>query len=115
MSISEGSHHRGLVLMLDRGARLAVKGPACLTYGPASAPGAVPLSGEEWQALVGATVVSAIAFKSGALRVVFSTGHHLNIRGEGPGVAVRVQRPDEFDWSYGGGVGVMKVFGATAS
>lgn len=115
VSVSEDSGHQGLVLVLDCGARLAVKGPACLTYGPASAPGAVPLSGEEWQTLVGATVVSAIAFKSGALRTVFSTGHHLNARGESPGLAVRVQKPDVFDWSYRGGVGVMTVFGAAAS
>jgi hypothetical protein len=101
--------------MLDGEARLAVQGQVFLTYGAVSAPGAVPLSGEEWQTLVGATVVSAIAFKCGALRVVFSTGHHLNIKDGGLGLAIHVQKSDEFDWSYRDGVGVMKVFGATAS
>ncbi|MCX5102904.1 DUF6188 family protein [Streptomyces sp. NBC_00439] len=115
VSVSEGVGHQGLVLMLDCEAKLAVQGPAFLTYGAASAPGADLLSGEEWQALVGATVVSAIAFKSGALRAVFSTGHHLNIKGGGPESAVRVQKTDEFEWSYRGGTGVMKVFGATTS
>ncbi|MEV6534184.1 DUF6188 family protein [Streptomyces sp. NPDC051639] len=115
VSVSEGAGHQGLVLMLDCEARLAVQGPAFLTYGAASAPGAYPLSDEEWQTLVGAMIVSAIAFKSGALRAVFSTGHHLNIKGGGPGLAVRVQKPDEFEWSYREGAGVMKVFGATTS
>ncbi|MFF2008102.1 DUF6188 family protein [Streptomyces sp. NPDC058195] len=115
VSVSVGSGHQGLVLLLESEAGLVVQGQAFLTHGAASAPGADPLSGEEWQALVGATVVSAIAFKSGALRAVFSTGHHLNVRSGEPGLAVRFQKPDEFDWSYREGVGVMKVFGATAS
>jgi hypothetical protein len=114
VSVSEGVEHHGVALMLDLEARIAVEGPAFLSYGAASAPGAVPLFGEEWRVLVGAAVVSAIAFKSGALRAVFSTGHHLNVKGGWPGLAVRVQKPNEFDWSYREGVGAMKVFGTTA-
>jgi hypothetical protein len=115
VSVSQPSEYQGFVLMLYCGAGLTIRGPAHLTYGPATAPGVGPLPDQEWQRLVGATVVSAIAFKSGALRVVFSTGHHLNFRGEGPEIVIHVQRPEEFDWSYQGGVGVMRVFGTTAS
>ncbi|WP_442802370.1 DUF6188 family protein [Streptomyces sp. CMB-StM0423] len=114
VSVSQASDYQELALMLDCGAGLTIRGPVSLTHGAVSAPGAVPLLGEEWQKLVGATIVSAVAFKSGALRVVFSTGHHLNVRAGRPETMVRIQRPDKFDWSYHGGSGVMRTFGDAA-
>ncbi|WP_420481530.1 DUF6188 family protein [Actinopolymorpha pittospori] len=113
VSVAETSEHQGLVLRLNCGAEVTIRGPVLLTYGSAVAPSVVPLSGEEWQRLVGTAVLSAVAFKSGALRAVFSTGHHLNVRGGGPEIVVHVRKPEEFDWLHEGGVGVMRLFGAT--
>jgi hypothetical protein len=100
------------VLVLNCGSRIEIKAPAFLTYGAASSPGAVLLPREEWQRLVGAVIVSAVAFKSGALRVVFSTGYHLNVRELGSDKAVYVHRPNKFVWSYQDGKGAMRVFDA---
>ncbi|WP_328427486.1 DUF6188 family protein [Streptomyces sp. NBC_00443] len=70
------------VVTLAGGTELTFNGPAELTLGPAAAPGAVPLAAEQWEKLVGSIVVSAVAFKSGGLRAVFNSGHHLNVRGD---------------------------------
>lgn len=98
VAVPQASNPSERVVTLAGGADLTVNGPARLTQGPATAPGAAALPVEQWGELVGATVLSAIAFKSGALRVVFSTGHHLNVQGDEPEVAVRIQKPGDFDW-----------------
>ncbi|MFC6020679.1 DUF6188 family protein [Plantactinospora solaniradicis] len=58
-----------------------------LTSGPARATGATPvqLVPERQEvapalSLFGANILSAVAFKSGALRLVFGTGQHLNVK-----------------------------------
>ncbi|KPI31824.1 hypothetical protein OV450_7056 [Actinobacteria bacterium OV450] len=86
---------------------LTVAGPVLLTGGPETAPGAVAVAGEEWGRLVGATVLSAVVFKSGSLRLVFSTGHHLNVWGTEPGTEASLQKPGVFCWSLRQGVGAM--------
>lgn len=91
---------------------LTVAGPVLLTDGPATAPGAVALAGEGWGRLVGATVLSAIVFKAGSLRLVFSTGHHLNVWGEEPGTEASLRKPGVFRWSLRQGVGTMTAPGA---
>jgi hypothetical protein len=64
----------------------AVESCATLTLGPATAPDADPveLNPERVSSLVLALlhteVLSAVAFKSGALRIVFSNPMHLNVR-----------------------------------
>ncbi|MCF1593271.1 DUF6188 family protein [Streptomyces muensis] len=83
-----------------------------MTHGPASAPGALSVPAEQWEELVGATVVSAVAFTSGGLRVAFDTGHHLNVRGDDPELVVRVRKPGDFHWAYRGGIGAMTYLGA---
>lgn len=90
---------------------LTVCGPTLLTEGPVTAPGAAAVTGEAWNRLVGTTVLSAIAFKSGSLRLVFSTGHHLNVPGAEPGTEVSLQKPGVFCWSCRQGVGVMETPG----
>ncbi|MEU9034344.1 DUF6188 family protein [Streptomyces sp. NPDC048352] len=100
-----------LVVTLADGTGLAVSGPVLLTDGPCSAPGAVALAVEESDRLVGATVLSAVAFRSGLLRFVFSTGHHLNVRGAEPGVTARVRQPEVFSWRCRRGVATMEVPG----
>ncbi|MET9885211.1 DUF6188 family protein [Streptomyces sp. NPDC006430] len=91
---------------------LTVAGPALLTEGPATAPGAAAVTGDGWGRLVGSTVLSAVAFKSGALRLVFSTGHHLNVRGAEPGTEASLQKPGVFCWSCRQGVSAMETLGA---
>ncbi|MEU8465436.1 DUF6188 family protein [Streptomyces sp. NPDC029003] len=89
------------------GTELTVSGPVLLTEGPATAPGAGPVTGDGWDRLVGATVLSAVAFRTGALRLVFGTGHHLNVRGAEPGTRASLHRPGAFRWSCRAGAGVM--------
>ncbi|MFF4420365.1 DUF6188 family protein [Streptomyces sp. NPDC001549] len=90
---------------------LTVAGPVLLTDGPETAPGAVAVAGEEWGRLVGATVLSAIVFKYGSLRLVFSTGHHLNVRGAEPGMEASLRQPGVFRWSSRQGVSAMETLG----
>ena len=114
VAASQTKERQGTVVTLSGGAEFAFAGPSLLTDGPATAPGAVPLPAEDLSKLLGATVVSAVAFKSGLLRVVFSTGHHLNVREVGPETVVQVRNPGDFEWSYRGGVGVMKRLDSTS-
>lgn len=98
-----------LTLLLDSGAHVDIGAEAMLSRGPLSAPGAtmdrlVPARQEVAPALAlfGATVLSSVAFKSGALRLVFDTGAHLNVKPDhryeawsahGPGALLLVCRP----------------------
>jgi hypothetical protein len=110
VSASRDLGRHEFVLVLNCGASIEIIGPAFLTYGAASSPSAVPLPEEDWQRLVGAVVVSAVAFKSGTLRTVFNTGHHLNVRGLRSDMIVHVHKSNEFDWLYQNGKGAMKIF-----
>lgn len=94
-----------LDLTLDGGTRLTVVGPVRITHGPATAPEPVVLPPGEAGVLNGATVLSAVAFRSGSLRLVFSTGHHLTVRGSDPGLRAELCRPGEFTWVTQQGVG----------
>jgi hypothetical protein len=102
-------------LVLDSGAQVDVETEAVLTKGQLYAPDVVtPHIVPERQevasalSLFGATVLSSVAFKSGALRLVFDTGMHLNVTphpeyeawgAHGPGSLVLICQP-------GGGIAV---------
>jgi hypothetical protein len=99
---------------LDNGVEIRVSGNALLTVGPATAPGAELLrvsdvSDDQLQRIVGAHILSAVAFKSGSLRVVFSTRHHLNVRSTDPAVTARVLNPGKYEWSYRDSSAHMKI------
>ncbi|GGT30339.1 MULTISPECIES: DUF6188 family protein [Streptomyces] len=98
----------GLTVALADGTVLTVSGPVLLTDGPASAPGAVPLPLGEAHLLIGATVRSAVAFKNGSLRLVFGTGHHLNVRATEPARRIRLWKPRAYCWSWDQGTGTMR-------
>ncbi|WP_327434645.1 DUF6188 family protein [Streptomyces sp. NBC_01236] len=71
-----------LVLILDSGWEVALEAPVSLSHGTAHTSPSVLLTPESQDvapahALCGAKILSAVAFKSGALRLVFDTGHHL--------------------------------------
>ncbi|MDF3147701.1 MULTISPECIES: DUF6188 family protein [unclassified Streptomyces] len=71
-----------LVLALDSDWEIALEAPVNLADGTVHANPSVLLEPESQDvaaalALFGAKVLSAIAFRSGTLRLVFDTGHHL--------------------------------------
>jgi hypothetical protein len=75
-----------LTLLLDGDTTIDIEQEAFLTHGSARAPGARPirLVPEHQEvapavALFGCKVLSAVAFKSGVLRLVFDSGHHLTV------------------------------------
>ncbi|MDX3535462.1 DUF6188 family protein [Streptomyces sp. MB09-01] len=109
-AFSRASDGQGLTVVFADEVVLEISGPVLLTYGPVTAPDAVVLTDENVPDLVGATARSVVVFTSGSLRVVFSTGHHLNVRGADSGVTVRMEKPDVFHWSSRQGIGTMKTF-----
>jgi hypothetical protein len=106
-----------LTLLLDTGVTATIETEALLTNGPRQAPDAVRvvLPPERQDAcatrgLFGATILSSVAFKSGTLRLVFDTGHHLTVKphpqfeawkATGPGTLCCVCQP-------GGGLAVRR-------
>ncbi|MFB8242178.1 DUF6188 family protein [Kitasatospora purpeofusca] len=112
VAVAQASDGKGLTVALAGGVVLTTFGPTLLTDGPATAPDAVALPGKEAVRLIGATVLSAVAFKSGALRMVFSTGHHLNVRSAGSGATAQILSDGVFEWSCREGVSAMKIFGS---
>ncbi|MFJ4845644.1 MULTISPECIES: DUF6188 family protein [unclassified Streptomyces] len=82
MSVTKISVDVRLVLALDSGWEVAMEAPVKLSHGTAHANPSVLLNPESQDvaaslALFGAKVLSAVAFKTGTLRLVFDTGHHL--------------------------------------
>ncbi|MET8630592.1 DUF6188 family protein [Kitasatospora sp. NPDC004669] len=76
---------------------------ALWTEGPVTAPGARPATLDQCekgqiQQATGASILSAVGFKSGALRVVFSNGWHLNVKSEGPFVPASVKSSGTVIW-----------------
>jgi Family of unknown function (DUF6188) len=101
-SVSRGAE---LTVGLDTGVQIKVGGSALLTIGPVTVPGAAltqvsDVPRDQLEQLVGARVLSAVAFKSGSLRVVFSTRYHLNVRSADPAATAEILKPGSFEWSY---------------
>ncbi|MFB6813356.1 DUF6188 family protein [Streptomyces sp. NPDC056347] len=87
---------RNLVLSLDSGWDVVVEPPALLSHGPVRTNPGVPLapaSRSMASQLLGASVLSAVAFKSGALRMVFDAGPHLNCSDSASGAAWEITGP----------------------
>lgn len=99
-------HDDGMLsIRLDGGTEITVNGNALVSKGPITAPGSAfirvaDMSEDALQELVGAAVVSGVAFKSGPLRIVFSTGQHLNVRAADDEVSAQIRQPESYDWSY---------------
>ncbi|MGW2706992.1 DUF6188 family protein [Streptomyces sp. NPDC001340] len=82
MSVTKISVDFRLVLALDSDWEVALEAPVNLSHGTAHADPSVLLNPESQDVaaalpLFGAKVLSAVAFKSGTLRLIFDTGHHL--------------------------------------
>ncbi|WP_344744083.1 DUF6188 family protein, partial [Streptosporangium vulgare] len=106
-----------LTLLLDGDAQVSIASTATLTGGPLSAPDAKPvqLVPERQEvapalALFGATLVSSVVFKSGALRLVFDTGTHLNVTPDSRYEAWSTCGPDDvrFVCLPGGGLSIFR-------
>ncbi|MGW7489917.1 DUF6188 family protein [Streptomyces sp. NPDC054786] len=83
MSVTKISVDFRLVLVLNSDWEIALETPVNLSHGTVHASPSVLLKPESQDvaaalALFGAKVLSAVAFKSGTLRLVFDTGHHLS-------------------------------------
>ncbi|MFJ4192328.1 DUF6188 family protein [Kitasatospora sp. NPDC089509] len=93
----------GLRFVLDPAGEVVVGAGALWSEGPVTAPNARPTRLDEVEEArirqaVGASVLSAVGFGSGALRVVFSNGWHLNVKSGGPFVAASVRSGDTVIW-----------------
>ncbi|MET7304126.1 DUF6188 family protein [Embleya sp. NPDC005575] len=83
-------------LSLDSGWDVVLEGPAFLSHGSALTNPALPLSPTSRSTasqLLGTSVLSAVAFKSGALRMVFDAGLHLNCSFGPAGAAWEITGP----------------------
>ncbi|WP_328760634.1 DUF6188 family protein [Streptomyces sp. NBC_00271] len=82
MSVTKISVDFRLVLLLDSDWEIALEAPVNLSHGTVHANPSVLLKPESQDvaaalSLFGAKALSAVAFKSGTLRLVFDTGHRL--------------------------------------
>lgn len=110
-AVSLDAERPGLAVTLADGTEIRVDGSWLLTQGGASAPGASPLPAQALEGAVG----SAVAFKTGGLRVVFRTGLHLTVRPrDTAGTEASVRKPDAFDWSSRDGACAMRLLGPDA-
>ncbi|MGW1710615.1 DUF6188 family protein [Streptomyces sp. NPDC002206] len=122
MSVTKISVDFRLVLVLDSDWEIALEAPVNLSHGTVHANPSVLLKPESQDvaaalALFGAKVLSAVAFKSGTLRLVFDTGHHLNCSSDPSFEAWQVTGPAQ--WRFvslpGGDLGVWSGSGTSES
>lgn len=91
------------VFVLDSGVRIIVGEHAYFTDGPFRGPETaltelVQLDPDDLNKSVGARVLSSVGFKSGSLRVVFSSAWHLNVTGAQPLVPAAVVSGETVMW-----------------
>ncbi|MFE0511067.1 DUF6188 family protein [Streptomyces sp. NPDC058964] len=122
MPVTRISTEIRLVLSLHSDWEIAVEAPVRLSHGPVHVGPSVLLNPETESIapaleLLGARVLSAVAFKSGTLRLVFDTGHHLTCSPDPSFEAWQVMGPA--GWRIvslpGGGLAVWTDSGASAS
>jgi hypothetical protein len=106
-----------LTLLLDGDVQVDIESTATLTSGPLGAPDAKPvlLAPERQEvapalALFGATLLSSVAFTSGALRLGFDIGTHLNVKPDFQYEAWSTRGPDDlrFVCLPGGGLSIFR-------
>ncbi|WP_157597081.1 DUF6188 family protein [Streptacidiphilus rugosus] len=100
---------RGEVTTIELGADgwIKVGNSAVVSVGAVTAPRArteslAAVSEEILEDITRSRILSAVAFKSGALRLVFDSGIHLNSRAAGRGSTVEISFPGVFSWSCEG-------------
>jgi hypothetical protein len=89
---------------LEPPGEIAVGSGALFTDGPATAPSVDAktlgqMDHDQVQLAVGASILSAVGFKNGALRVVLDNGWHLNVRSARPFVPASVTFGESGTWS----------------
>ncbi|MEV0444141.1 DUF6188 family protein [Streptomyces spectabilis] len=122
MSVTKISVDFRLVLALDSDWEVALETPVNLSHGTAHANPSVLLNPESQDvaaalALFRAKVLSAVAFKSGTLRLVFDTGHHLTCSSDPSFEAWQVTGPAGWRFASlpGGDIAVWSGSGASES
>ncbi|MEU6444441.1 DUF6188 family protein [Streptomyces sp. NPDC047046] len=122
MSVTKITVDFRLMLFLDSDWEVAFDASVDLSYGTAHANPSVLLSPESQGvagalALFGANVVSAVAFKSGTLRLVFDNGHHLTCSPDPSFEAWQVTGPRRWHFASlpGGDLAVWTGSGASES
>jgi hypothetical protein len=122
MSVTRISVDFRLVLALDPDWEVALEAPVSLSHGTAHANPSMLLNPESQDvaaalALFGAKILSAVAFKSGTLRLVFDTGHHLTCTSDPSFEAWQVTGPTgwRFTSPPGGDLAVWSGSGASES
>ncbi|WP_323181296.1 DUF6188 family protein [Streptomyces sp. NBC_00154] len=122
MSVTKISVDFRLVLAVGSDWEIALEAPVRLSYGTVHASPSVLLNPESQDvaaalALFGASVLSVVAFKSGTLRLVFDTGHHLTCSSDPSFEAWQVTGPAQ--WRFvslpGGDLGVWSGSGTSES
>lgn len=98
--IEPGEH---TVFVLDSGVRIIVGEHAYFTDGPFRGPETImtelaQLQQDDLNKSVGAQVLSSVGFKSGSLRIVFSSAWHLNVTGAQPLVPAAVISGETVMW-----------------
>ncbi|MER5386055.1 DUF6188 family protein [Streptomyces sp. NPDC002688] len=122
MSVTKISVDYRLVLALDSDWEVALEAPVNLSHGIVHANPSLLLKPESQDvaaalALFGANVLSAVAFKSGTLRIVFDTGHHLSCSSDPSFEAWQVTGPTGWRFASlpGGGLAVWSGSGTSES
>ncbi|MET7312451.1 DUF6188 family protein [Streptomyces sp. NPDC005571] len=122
MSVTKISVDFRLVLVVGSDWEIALEAPVNLSHGTVHANPSVLLKPESQDvaaalALFGASVLSVVAFKSGTLRLVFDTGHHLTCSSDPSFEAWQVTGPAQ--WRFvslpGGDLGVWSGSGTSES
>lgn len=104
MRVESAAFAQFALLILEGGAEIAFNDGAVISKGSVKGDGYSfefrEKADEGLGFLVGAEVLSAVAFKSGSLRVVFDSGWHLNVRSSDDGAYARVRVPGVLDWTF---------------
>lgn len=114
MRVQSVSRADELVIVLDSGGQVRVSTEALLTPGPLAAYDIIPqrvseVCESQIDLLVGAVVLSAVVFKNGRLRIVFSTGQHLNDSPSDHDADSFVTVPASFEWRRMLGIATLNI------
>jgi hypothetical protein len=93
-----------VIFSLDSGVRIVVGTGAYFTHGVLTGPDVEKTTvaqrdDDDLRRVLGSKVLVSVGFKSGALRVVFSTGWHLNVSSRGEFVPAAVIGNDTVLWA----------------
>jgi hypothetical protein len=101
VTVLGGSDARNRTIQLEGGVRISLRGTPSITVGSITAPGnrgRTPDIPSGLALIAGAKVLSVVVFKSGALRMVFDNGVHLNFSTRAGDDEAGIVSPDGLTW-----------------